>query len=136
MSLRVVLDTNCIISALTFSRKKMTWLRHGWQSGELIPLVSKETASELLNVLAYPKFKLTKSEQALLIADFLPYAEVVTSLEVLPDLPVADQMFLILAVTGRAVALVTGDNDQLVIEDSFKTPPIMTLSEFEQWCQG
>jgi predicted nucleic acid-binding protein len=45
----------------------------------------------------------------------------------------ADQMFLTLAVAGKAEALVTGDNDLLVIKDSFKTPPIMTLSEFEQW---
>jgi len=63
MSYRIVLDTNCIISALIFSRQKMAWLRHSWQSGAIIPLVSKETASELLKVLAYPKFKLTNREQ-------------------------------------------------------------------------
>ena len=137
MSRRVVLDTNCIISALVFSKQKMAWLRYSWQSGDIVPLVSKDTASELLSVLAYPKFKLTRTEQALLLADFLPYAETVTALDVPIDLPVirdrADQMFLTLAVAGKAEALVTGDNDLLVIKDSFKTPPIMTLSEFEQW---
>lgn len=115
----------------------MSWLRHNWQSGAIIPLVSKETASELLRVLAYPKFKLTKTEQLVLLADFLPYAETVTSLEVPVDLHVirdtADQMFLTLAVVGKADALVTGDNDLLIIKDLFKTPPIMSLSEFEQW---
>jgi len=137
VSYRIVLDTNCIIFALIFSRQKMSWLRHNWQSGAIIPLVSKETASELLRVLAYPKFKLTKTEQLVLLADFLPYAETVTSLEVPVDLPVirdtADQMFLTLAVFGKADALVTGDNDLLIIKDLFKTPPIMSLSEFEQW---
>ncbi|MEI7457496.1 MAG: putative toxin-antitoxin system toxin component, PIN family [Nitrosomonadales bacterium] len=137
MSRRVVLDTNCLISALVFSTKKKAWLRHSWQSGDIVPLVCKNTASELLRVLEYPKFKLTRAEQALLLADFLPYAETVIELELPFDLPVirdrADQMFLTLAVAGKAAALVTGDNDLLVIKDSFKTPPIMTLSEFEHW---
>ncbi len=115
----------------------MAWLPHNWQSGAIIPLVSKETASELLKVLAYPKFKLTKTEKLVLLADFLPYAETVTSLEVPLNLPVirdqADQIFITLAVVGKADALVTGDNDLLVLKDLFKTPPIMSLSEFEQW---
>jgi len=130
-------DTNSIISALIFSRQKMVWLRQSWQSGAIIPLVSKETASELLKVLSYPKFKLTNRERLILLADFMPYVETVTLLEVPPDLPVirdkADQIFITLAVVGNADALVTGDNDLLVLKDSFKTPPIMSLSEFEQW---
>ena len=132
-----MLDTNCIISALIFSRQKMSWLRHSWQSGAIIPLVSKETASELLKVLDYTKFRLTKTERLLLLADFLPYAETVTSLEVPINVPVirdkADQIFITLAVVGKADALVTGDNDLLVLKDVFKNPPIMSLSEFEQW---
>ncbi len=137
LSHRIVLDTNCIISALIFSREKMAWLRHSWQSGAIIPIVSKETVTELLKVLTYPKFKLTKTEQSLLLADFLPYAETVTTHEVPMNLPVirdqADQMFITLAVVAKADALVTGDNDLLITKDSFTTPPIMTLSEFQQW---
>ena len=136
MSYRIVLDTNCIISALIFSREKMAWLRHSWQSGAIIPIVSKETVTELLKVLTYPKFKLTKTEQSLLLADFLPYAETVTTQEVPPNLPVirdkADQIFITLAVVAKADAIVTGDKDLLILKDSFTTPPIMTLSEFEQ----
>jgi putative PIN family toxin of toxin-antitoxin system len=137
MSRRVVLDTNCIVSALLFSKKKMAWLRHSWQSGEITPLVSKDTANELLRVLAYPKFKLSVEEQNTLLADFLPYAATVTNLKLAGKLPVLrdsnDQMFLTLAVAGKALALVTGDDDLLVIKDSFKTSQIMTLSEFEVW---
>ncbi|WP_411728015.1 putative toxin-antitoxin system toxin component, PIN family [Methyloglobulus sp.] len=98
MSHRVVLDTNCVISALLFSQQKMAWLRHGWQSGDFVPLVNKQTASELLRVLTHPKFKLTKAEQALLLADFLPYTEIIPVLEAPIDLPIirdsADQKFL------------------------------------------
>lgn len=137
MSRRVVLGTNCIVSALLFSKKKMAWLRHSWQSGAITPLVSKDTVSELLRVLAYPKFKLDPEEQNTLLADFLPYAATVTNLKLARKLPVLrdtdDQMFLTLAVAGKALALVTGDDDLLVIKDRFKTPPIMTVGEFEVW---
>ncbi|MFZ4525464.1 MAG: hypothetical protein ACOYOE_07940 [Chlorobium sp.] len=46
---------------------------------------------------------------------------------------IADQIFMTLAVVGNADVLVTGDNDLLVLKDVFKTLPIMSLSEFEQW---
>ena len=44
-----------------------------------------------------------------------------------------DQMFLILAVVGKAEILVTGDADILEIKPIFHTPPIMTLTEFKEW---
>lgn len=118
----------------------MAWLRHAWQEGGIVPLVSTETANELITLFTYPKFKLTAEEQMKLLADFLPYADTVVELEATLDLPVirdhADQMFLVLAVAGKAEKLVTGDKDLLVIQDSFKTPPIMTLNEFEGWLKG
>jgi len=136
MSHRVVLDTNCIVSALIFSQEKLAWLRHGWQSGRFTPLVNKQTVNELLRVLAYPKFKLTKAEQGLLLADFLPYAETVLPQDDPPNLPnvrnCADLMFLSLAVVGKAETLVTGDNDLLVLKNTFALP-IMTIIEFEDW---
>jgi uncharacterized protein len=133
MSRRVVLDTNCVISALIFSQEKMAWLLQGWQSGSFTPLVNKQTVNELLRVLTYPKFKLTKAEQGLLLADFLPYAETVAPQDAPADLPAArdcaDQMFISLAVVGKAEVLVTGDNDLLVLKDTLAIP-IMTLSEY------
>ena len=57
---RVVLDTNCLISALIFSRGKFAWLREAWQTKRFTPLASHDTVSELLRVLAHPKFKLTR----------------------------------------------------------------------------
>jgi putative PIN family toxin of toxin-antitoxin system len=137
MNQRVVLDTNCVISALLFSKQQMTWLRHSWQAAHIKPLASKDTVSELIRVLTYPKFKLSKTEQALLLADFLPYAETVVIDRVPDGLPIirdpADQMFLTLAVVGQADVLVTGDADILDIKSGFHTPPIMTLSEYKDW---
>jgi hypothetical protein len=40
---RIVLDTNCLVSALLFSRDNLTWLRHGWQTSEFTPLAGKAT---------------------------------------------------------------------------------------------
>lgn len=137
MSQRVVLDTNCVISALVFSRQNMAWLRHSWQNAHITPLASKDTVNELMRVLAYPKFKLDKTEQALLLADFLPYTETVIIEQIPEGLPRIrdqdDQKFLILAVVGQAAALVTGDADILDIQSSFHTPLIMSLAEFKAW---
>ncbi len=137
MRIKVVLDTNCVVSALLFSKQSLAWLRHAWQSGSITPIVDKATTAELMRVLHYPKFKLTKDEQHSLLADFLPYTEVITNIETVPNLPKIrdqnDQMFLNLAVVSNADALVTGDLDLLEIKHSFSTPPIMTLSEFQSW---
>lgn len=139
MNHRVVLDTNCVISALLFSQQKMAWLRHSWQNGQITPLASKNTVNEIIRVLAYPKFKLDKSEQNLLLADFLPYTETVTINHIPVGLPTirdpADQMFLILAVVGQAEILVTGDADILDIKSSIGQLPIMTLAEFKNWLE-
>lgn len=134
--MRVVLDTNCVISALLFSKQHLAWLRHSWQNGEIIPLVSKETVNELIRVLTYPKFKLSTQEQELILADFLPYTEVI-KIDAIPDgLPQIrdeyDQIFLVLAVLGEARCLVSGDKDILDIQSIFHNPPIMTLSQFKE----
>ena len=74
---RVVLDTNVVLSALLFGGGSAARIRTGWQSGRLVPLGSTVTAQELIRVLAYPKFKLSTAEQAELLADFMPWLEVV-----------------------------------------------------------
>ena len=136
---RVVLDTNCLISALIFSRGKFAWLREAWQTKRFTALASHDTASELLRVLAYPKFKLTREDQETLLADFLPYVETVkidTTPDGLPDIRDADDIiFLVLADAGRADALVSGDGDIQAVRDQFQIP-ILTVAEFADWLQA
>jgi uncharacterized protein len=137
MTHRVVLDTNCVISALVFSTQTLAWLRHRWQNGQMTPLASKDIVNELIRVLAYPKFKLTPVEQECLLADFLPYTEAIAIDNIPDDLPQvrdpADQMFLILAAVGQADVLITGDADILAMKSYFHSPPIMTLGEHKAW---
>lgn len=133
MGPRVVLDTNIVLSALLFSGGRVAWLRYAWQGRQMQPLVCKATASELLRVLTYPKFKLTEAEQQDLLADFLPYTDAVSLPDPWPDLPLCrdehDQVFLALAVAGKADFLVTGDADLLALRESF-SGLIMTVDEF------
>ncbi|MDR1968015.1 MAG: putative toxin-antitoxin system toxin component, PIN family, partial [Burkholderiaceae bacterium] len=108
--MRVVLDTNIVLSALLFGAGRLAWMRQAWQHERFRPLVCRGTVDELLRVLAYPKFKLSAREQQDLLGDFLPHAEVLTLPTPWPDLPACrdskDQVFLALAQAGEANALV------------------------------
>ena len=119
----VVLDTNLVLSALVFAGGRLASLRTAWQSGRCTPLTSTATASELLRVLGYPKFKLSADDRDELIADYLPYCRSVRIPARLPKLPqcrdVNDQMFLELAAAGKADFLLTGDMDLLLLASDF-----------------
>jgi putative PIN family toxin of toxin-antitoxin system len=131
-TLRVIIDTNLVLSTLVFGGK-VAKLRKGWQSQMFIPLVSKSTITELIRVLAYPKFKLTVSEREDLLSDYLPFCETVVMPTNLPLIPECrdpfDEPFLLLAMVTSADYLVTGDLDLLSIRDNF-TCPIVTVEQF------
>ena len=140
-ALRVVLDTNVVLSALVFRGGAAGQARQAWQRGLVLPLASTATAQELVRVLAYPKFRLSQAEQHELLADYLPYAETVRIPQPPPTVPdcrdVLDLPFMHLAVAGRAQALVTGGQDLLAIGTEFERAhacPIMTLDVFCQTC--
>lgn len=132
--MRVVLDTNVILAALLFSGGRVGWLRPAWHRQDCRPLVSRDTAQELLRVLAYPKFHLTAEEQEELLADYLPFCESVSIHRQLAGVPICrdphDQMFFRLAIAGCADALVSGDADVLALKANMKIP-ILTPREFQ-----
>jgi uncharacterized protein len=123
--LRVVIDTNLVLSALVFGGSTAK-LRLAWQEARFIPLASKATITELIRVLAYPKFKLTKTEQEDLLSDYLPFCDTVLMPDVLPKIPECrdfmDVPFLLLALVGQADYLVTGDQDLLCLAEQFFCP--------------
>ena len=116
---RWVLDTNVVLSALIRPGGVTGRLRLAWQGGLFVPLASRDTASELIRVLAYPKFKLTHEEQHELLADYLPWTETVRVPEPPPKTPRCrdphDLPFLQLAFAAGADALVSGDTDLLAL---------------------
>ena len=130
---RVVLDTNVVLSAVVFGGQPAR-LRVAWQAGRLVPLASRVTAREFLRVLSYPKFALSAEEQAELVADYMPWVQVVD----IPDPPPAtpacrdpfDRPFLELARAGRAIALVTGDRDLLSVARMAGLCPVLSVDAF------
>lgn len=130
---RVVIDTNLVLSALVFGDGQPGALRHAWQSEKCVPLVCKYPASELIRVLAYPKFKLTAAEQHELLNDYLPYCTTVA----LPGKPPKSIYcrdsnnipFLHLALVGKANFLISGDDDLLSLAGDFVCP-IVTAKDF------
>lgn len=80
-------------------------------------LLSRATAAELIRVLGYPKFALSADDRRQLLAEYLPYCEIIEPRErcevVCRD--AKDQALLDLAQSGRADLLVSGDEDLLVL---------------------
>ena len=132
---RVVLDTNTVLSALLLVSGRLVPLRTAWQSGEVTPLLCAQTVEELLRVLAYPKLKLTPEEREELLADYLPYGEVVSPWKSKPKVPVCrderDQVFLDLAAVGAAHWLVTGDRDLLNLGGQVRSQIIAPATAIE-----
>jgi putative PIN family toxin of toxin-antitoxin system len=112
---RVVLDTNAVVSALLFSgvSSKLVSL---WQNGLITPLLSRAILDEYLRVLSYPKFELSEEEiKELIQEEILPFAEVVRPkrrLRVLRRDP-SDNKFLECAVAGKASVIISGDKGLL-----------------------
>ena len=135
---RVVFDTNVILSALLFGSGRVGWIVHSWKCARVIPLVSKETARDLIRVLAYPKFRLTSQEQRTVLEAFLPYAETVRTRNTTSGPQCRDrhdQKFLQLAAQGHADLLVTGDEDLLSV-CGFMACPIISPDQFKQMQEG
>ncbi len=73
MGIKVVTDTNVPVSALLFGGTpgKLITL---WKEKRIIPFICKEMENELLRVLAYPKFCLSKQEiEYLFYQEIMPY---------------------------------------------------------------
>lgn len=132
--LRLVIDTNVLLSALLFSKGSMAWVRTAWQSNVIRPLVSRDTTEELIRVLAYPKFKLSTQEKEHLLGDYLPWCETVNVKYIISTPECRDPLdapFLALALSADADALVTGENDLLVLSPCFRIP-ILTPAALKQ----
>ena len=130
---RVVLDTNVVVSALLFGRGALGWLVDAWQSGRATPLASAQTTTELVRVLGYPKFRLSEAERDELLGEYLPWCEAVEvdRLVEVPDVrDPDDRIFLELAVSASADALVTGDGDLLDLAPVLSVP-VLTPTAFK-----
>lgn len=137
---RVVLDTNVVLSALVFGAGTAARLRLGWQQSVFVPLASTATVQELIRVLAYPKFRLSKLEQDELLADYLPHTQAVGIPQPPPAVPKCrdpmDVPFMHLAVAGRAQVLVSGDRDLLALAEKFERTSTCSIVNLDTFLRG
>jgi len=127
--IRVVLDTNVLVSALLFSGE-VGDVVSSWKARKFSPVFSQDTFDEFRRVLAYPKFSLTPREiDALLQNEVLPFCEVVDIEDEIIGVcrDHADDKFLSCAVAAKADCIVSGDKDLLVL-GNFRNIPIITVA--------
>lgn len=110
--MRVLLDTNVLVSAILFGGVPRELLRHAIR-GRFVPVTSSRLLDELEDLLER-KFEFSPAAAAETRGEFEALADVVRPKEVPrvcrdPD----DDEVLAAAVAGRAAAVVTGDRDLL-----------------------
>jgi len=134
--IRAVIDTNIVISAL-FWKGLPRLVVDAALDKQYIALTTEAVTTELIRVLAYPKFAQQIANQALniehLVENYLAIAigvlpgEVSSNVERDPK----DRKVLACAVGGKANFIVSGDKDLLVL-DTYEGIPIVTADHFLQ----
>ena len=119
--MRIVLDTNVLISALVFAKGTPAQLLARCQAGELELLVSPDILAEIRRVLAYPRIRkrLHYSDEQIdaFVALLAQEATVITpavQVQAIPDDP-DDDKFVELALAGSAPYIVSGDDHLLKV---------------------
>lgn len=128
--IRVVLDTNILVSALLFNGELSRIVRL-WKIGKIVPVISRETFEELKAVLSYPKFRLTEEEIKIIVEEeILPYFEVAEPIRKIKGTcrDPEDDKFIECALSGAAEFIVSGDKD-LCDLGKYKKIPIIKGSD-------
>ena len=129
--IRVVLDTNVLISALLF-RKDTSKIIDLWKRGKIIPVLSKETFDEFKVVLDYPKFSLTRDEiYSIIYEEVLPFFDVIEVKSKIEGIckDSDDDKFISCAISSGAKFIVSGDKD-LCNFGSYRSAKIIKPSDF------
>lgn len=129
--LKVVLDTNILVSALLFHGELST-LAQLWKQSAFTPVISRETFAEFKTVLSYPKFSLVRDEiEALINEEILPFFEVVVVTEHVHGVCTDshDNKFLSCALAASADYIVTGDKALYSLK-RFRSVKMVRASEF------
>ena len=131
--MRVVLDTNVLVSALLKRDSIPGRVLQAVWDGSLDLVLSEPMLSELRDVLDYPKIRRRLVANAIdcdLFLELLPFFTIqvdVSGIQVPRPRDAADEMVLATFLAGQAEWLVYGDEDLLVLADQY---PILTPAAF------
>ena len=130
-TLRVVLDTNVMVSGLAYPNSIPGRIVAAWRQGAIDVALSRFILDELRRVLPRLNHRLNWRE-----ADFADLIDTLAfSVDLIEPVPLADDIVADAAdipvlgtlLAGRADYLVTGDQDLLALAESY---PIITPAEF------
>jgi putative PIN family toxin of toxin-antitoxin system len=134
---RFVIDTNVLISAaLLGGSVPAQWLSHVLQHGRLV--FSDTTYAELETRMWRPKFDryVSTDDRKSWLRD-LQATAVWVAADATPDDPVCrdpeDQKFIAAAIASRAAALVSGDQDLLVLKRVGEVPVCTPAQALKRW---
>ena len=131
--MRLVVDTNILISALLSGTSLPASLVGLWRQGFLDLLTAAEQIDELARVTRYPKIRqrIVPAQAGRLVNDL---RELGTVLDRLPVVDISadpnDNYLLAIAVAGQADFLVTGDKRDLLTLTAFRRTRIVTVRDF------
>jgi len=131
--MRLVLDTNILVSALIASAGKPAAIYDAWESGKFTLLTCAEQVDELRATLQKPRIAdLIKPYQAgRLVYQIRKLAEDVGALPCVRRSPdPTDDFLLALSEAGKADYLVTGDKNGLLELDRHKGTQIVSARQF------
>ena len=130
--MRIVVDTNVFVSAALKQRSLPSIALHRAAQHSLL-LKSVVTEAQLFEVIARPYLaSLIRPETRAWLTELMASAELVAVTEQIAVCrDPTDDMFLELAVSGRADLILSGDNDLLAL-DPFRGIPIVTPATFLQ----
>lgn len=135
MALRVVLDTNVLVSGLIGVGGPPRAIVDGWLAGSFVLVTSLYLIDELRHVLNYPRIAqrlhLRTAETAAIFTALSDRAEIVRDEPVLGGATrdPKDDAVLACAVAGAADLIVSGDQDLLVL-GRYRDIPIITPQQF------
>ena len=131
--MRLVIDTNVLVSALLAGTSLPAHLVDLWREGRFDLLTSAVQLDELMRVTRYPKLRerLTPALAGRLINQVRDLAVVVPALPVVTVSPDPyDNHLLALAAAGAAEFLVTGDKRDLLALERYRGTRIVTVRDF------